>query len=204
MLRADQQSNVRALTQEIKQFVTIRLPVAGAEHATGPTVSQGCAASARAPASTACVIDLGKSHVFLANAADRISNGPHIYCPDPRRPGRMGVAENCVWVTFNRDLYAKAAITVPEIVASANTATGNIHRHSDSKFKLFHRMLAPWLKKGFDRKAEIGSLATGPERLRRVLTFLWIELPRADNSFVTNLMIALAAKNPRTTIREIC
>lgn len=58
-------------------------------------------------------------------------------------------------------------------------------------------MLAPWLNKGFDRlKAEIGRLATGPERLRRVLTFLWMELPRADNLFVTNLMIAQAAKKP--------
>lgn len=76
MLRADQQSNARALTPEIKQFVTIRLPVAGAEHAKGPSVSQGCAASARARASAACVIDLGKSHVSLAVAADRISNGP--------------------------------------------------------------------------------------------------------------------------------
>ena len=115
-----------------------------------------------------------KSCFSCDNAADRISNGPHIYCPDPRRPGRMGVAENCVWVTFNRDLYAKGGDN-----CSGNRRErqyGNWQHPPAQRLeippKLFHRMLAPWLKKGFDRKAEIGSLATGPERLRRVLTFL--------------------------------
>ncbi len=81
-----------------------------APHVTGPTVSQACATSARLIASAASAVSLGQSQRVLTLAADRISNGPHLYYPDPNGPGGMGVSENWVWDNFNNDPYAKVAM----------------------------------------------------------------------------------------------
>jgi len=91
----------------------------GATHVTGPTLSQACATSARVLASAASAIELGQSSLNLALAADRISNGPHIYYPDSSGPGGMGTTENWVWDNFNKDPYAKVAmIETAENIAS--------------------------------------------------------------------------------------
>jgi len=82
----------------------------GADRVTGPTISQACATSARLLASAGSAVSLGQSDVILALAADRISNGPHIYYPDPKGPGGMGVSENWVWDNFNNDPHAKVAM----------------------------------------------------------------------------------------------
>ena len=82
----------------------------GAEHITGPTIAQACATSARILASAGSAVSLGQNAVVLAIAADRISNGPHIYYPDPKGPGGMGISENWVWDNFNNDPHAKVAM----------------------------------------------------------------------------------------------
>lgn len=78
----------------------------GAPHVTGPTISQACATSARVIASAAAAIELSSGGLNLALGADRISNGPHIYYPDPAGPGGMGVTENWVWDNFRKDPHA--------------------------------------------------------------------------------------------------
>ncbi len=82
----------------------------GSEQTTGPTISQACATSARVLASAAASIELKSSNLSLAVAADRISNGPHMYYPDPSGPGGLGASENWVWDNFNRDPHAKVAM----------------------------------------------------------------------------------------------
>lgn len=91
----------------------------GAVHVTGPTISQACATSARVIASAASAIELGSGDLNVALAADRISNGPHIYYPDPSGPGGMGRHENWVWDNFHDDPYAKVAmVETAENIAS--------------------------------------------------------------------------------------
>ena len=91
----------------------------GAERVTGPTLSQACATSARVIASGACALELGSSARNLALAADRVSNGPTIYYPDPSGPGGIGVTEHWVWDNFNEDPHAKVAmIQTAENIAS--------------------------------------------------------------------------------------
>ena len=82
----------------------------GSEQTTGPTISQACATSARVLASAAASVELKSSDLSLALAADRISNGPHIYYPDSSGPGGLGTSENWVWDNFNRDPHAKVAM----------------------------------------------------------------------------------------------
>ena len=82
----------------------------GANHITGPTISQACATSARVLASAAAAVETKSSNLVMAAAADRISNGPHIYYPNPSAPGGLGESENWVWDNFNQDPHAKVAM----------------------------------------------------------------------------------------------
>ena len=91
----------------------------GAERVTGPTLSQACATSARVIASGASAVELGSGGRVLALAADRVSNGPTLYYPDPSGPGGRGVTEHWVWDNFNEDPHANVAMiqTAENIVA---------------------------------------------------------------------------------------
>lgn len=82
----------------------------GAPHVTGPTISQACATSARVIASAASALSLGTDGIVLALTADRVSNGPHIYYPNPAGPGGMGQTEDWVMDNFNHDPHAQVAM----------------------------------------------------------------------------------------------
>ncbi len=83
----------------------------GAESVTGPMIGQACATGA-------CVIGLAgfeleagdEERVILTITADRCSNGPHLYYPDPTGPGGKGDAEDWVWDNFGHDPFAKNAM----------------------------------------------------------------------------------------------
>jgi acetyl-CoA C-acetyltransferase len=66
----------------------------GAPHIGGPTVNQACATSARILQMAAEEIAGDASQAALVLAADRTSNGPHIYYPNPRGPGGTGRHED--------------------------------------------------------------------------------------------------------------
>jgi acetyl-CoA acetyltransferase family protein len=76
----------------------------------GPTVSQACATSARCLALAAGAVATGEARVVLVVAADRTSNGPHLYYPDPHGPGGTGAREDWVLDNFGRDPFAGAAM----------------------------------------------------------------------------------------------
>ena len=82
----------------------------GAPTITGATISQACATSARVIASAAAEIELGQKSCVLGVTADRTSNGPHIYFPDPNGPGARGTSTDWVWDAFSRDPHAKNAM----------------------------------------------------------------------------------------------
>lgn len=77
----------------------------GADHLPGPTISQACATSARILSYADSEIGRGNGAV-LALATDRVSNGPHLYYPDPGGPGGAGRSEDWVLDNFERDPYA--------------------------------------------------------------------------------------------------
>lgn len=68
----------------------------GAPGLAGPTIMQACATSARVLASACGELASGLAHCVLAITADRVSNGPHLYYPDPGAPGGSGASED--WV----------------------------------------------------------------------------------------------------------
>lgn len=97
----------------------------GAASVAGPTVAQACATGARIVALAADEIARGDAGVALAVAADRVSNGPQIYYPDPGGPGGSGMQENWVLDNFARDPFAGVAMirTAENVAARAGITT---------------------------------------------------------------------------------
>jgi len=82
----------------------------GAEHVTGPMISQACATGTNSISIAAQNIETGTNKNVLVVTADRCSNGPHLVYPNPQSPGSTLDAENWVWDNFGRDPFAKNAM----------------------------------------------------------------------------------------------
>lgn len=82
----------------------------GATGATGPMIGQACATSAKCVETAAMEIENGGSGASLVVTADKCSNGPHLYYPNPAGPGGTGDQENWVWDNFGHDPYARLAM----------------------------------------------------------------------------------------------
>lgn len=90
----------------------------GAGQVTGPTLSQACATGVRCVLSCAQEIQAGLSEVALSITCDRLSNGAHLYYPNPAGPGGTGVAEDWVMDNFSYDpVTTKSMLTTAENVA---------------------------------------------------------------------------------------
>jgi len=82
----------------------------GAEHATGPVVGQACITGIMCMRMAAEDLETGFSGVTLVVAADRCSNGPHLYYPRQDKPGATGDHEDWVWDNFGHDPWAKISM----------------------------------------------------------------------------------------------
>ncbi len=91
----------------------------GAHRAGGPSINQACATSVRCLMTAAEEINSGRSGVALVQCADRLSNGPHLYYPNPRGPGGTGDTEDWVMDNFTAGdpLNGKAMVLTAENVA---------------------------------------------------------------------------------------
>jgi acetyl-CoA acetyltransferase family protein len=81
--------------------------LAGLGHVGGPTINQACATSVRCLAQAAQELESKSARTYLAATADRTSNGPHVFYPNPAGPGGTGDSENLVLDSFGHDPYAK-------------------------------------------------------------------------------------------------
>jgi len=82
----------------------------GAPHVGGPTVNQACATSARCLQMATQEVGNGMADCTLVIAADKCSNGPHLYYPNPGGPGGTGVHEDWVLDNFAKDPFARCAM----------------------------------------------------------------------------------------------
>jgi acetyl-CoA acetyltransferase len=80
--------------------------ICGLDGVTGPTINQACATSVRCLAHAAEELASEAASVYLVATADRTSNGPQMYYPDPTGPGGAGETENWVLDSFGRDPFA--------------------------------------------------------------------------------------------------
>lgn len=90
----------------------------GAHRAGGPSINQACATSVRCLMTAADEVNAGRSGVALVQCSDRLSNGPHLYYPNPRGPGGTGEPEDWVMDNFAGDpLTGKSMVVTAENVA---------------------------------------------------------------------------------------
>ena len=82
----------------------------GFEQVGGPSVAQACATSARCVAMAADEVGAGRAECVLVLTADRVSNGPQIYYPNPDGPGGNGSHESWVLDNFKQDPFARVAM----------------------------------------------------------------------------------------------
>jgi len=85
--------------------------LAGLCHLSGPTIHQACATSVRCLVEGAEELESQAASVYLAATADRTSNGPHVFYPNPTGAGGTGDSENLVLDSFSEDPYAKNSMT---------------------------------------------------------------------------------------------
>src|SRR5262245_12374922 len=88
---------------------------------TGTLVSQACATGARTLATAAAEVEVSGERTVLAIAADRCSNGPHVYYPNPLGPGGTGDKEDIVLDSFGNDPWARNSMiqTAENVAAEA-------------------------------------------------------------------------------------
>ncbi len=81
--------------------------MAGLGGVSGPTINQACATSVRCLVEGAEELSSGAARVYLAACADRTSNGPHVYYPNPGGVGGTGEHEDWVLDSFGHDPWAR-------------------------------------------------------------------------------------------------
>jgi acetyl-CoA acetyltransferase len=142
----------------------------GAEATTGPIIGQACATGARVMALAGFELEAGEDSVILAITADRCSNGPHIYYPNPLGPGGTGDKEDWVMDNFGFDPYAgNAMIETAENVAKE---AGITREEQDEMTLLRYQQYGDALKddSAFLRRYMVMPLEVKDARGRKVLS----------------------------------
>ncbi|MCH7612202.1 MAG: thiolase family protein [Candidatus Marinimicrobia bacterium] len=118
----------------------------GAEGITGPTINQACATSARVIAGAASELKSGNGNApaILCITADRTSNGPHIFYPNPMGPGGKGIAEDWVWDNFSHDPFARNTMlqTAENVANEDGISTEEQHDVALLRFQQYQDALA--------------------------------------------------------------
>lgn len=113
----------------------------GIDRVAGPTVQQACATSVRALQMASQEVALGSAQCALVIMADRQSNGPVVYYPDPGGIGGYGVTEHWVPDNMAHDPYARNPMlqTGENVAARYGISTAEQH---DLKLHRYHQYQA--------------------------------------------------------------
>jgi len=103
--------------------------MAGLEHIGGPTISMACATSVRSMLTGAQKIESGLATTAIVITADRVSNGPQIYYPNPVGSGGTGLTKNWTLDNFSCDPLGDHSMiqTAENVAKEHNITTGQQH-----------------------------------------------------------------------------
>jgi acetyl-CoA acetyltransferase len=140
----------------------------GAPEITGAIVSQACATSAASLKVAGLGVEVGGSEATLVVLADKTSNGPHVYYPNPQGPGGTGKSEDWVMDSFERDPWAKnSMIQTAEKVAKEQ----NISREEqDELTQTRYEQYKAGMEAGFFKKFMIAPYEVNPSGRKVVAT----------------------------------
>jgi AcrR family transcriptional regulator len=87
---------------------------------------------------------------------------------------------------------------IANIARTAGVAPANVYVYFHSKLEILFSIYEPWLTKQFDAlEKSLQRTAAPRQRLRKILSTLWREIPSADNGFANNMMQAISGANGR-------
>jgi acetyl-CoA acetyltransferase family protein len=160
----------------------------GLENVTGPTVQQACATSARVLQMAAIEVASGTAACALVITADRMSNGPIVYYPDPAAPGGQGISESWTLDNFADDPHAGSTMvdTAENVARRYQISTEQQHAvvlqryqqyadalADDRAFQRRYMVDVPITDGGFRKQigvlsADEGVFPTSPEKLAKL------------------------------------
>lgn len=92
---------------------------------------------------------------------------------------------------FSKRGYSDTNIT--DIARAAGVAPANLYVYFGSKLDILFSLYEPWLTRQFDElEISLRRTRNARQRLRKILSVLWQEIPSRDGGFANNLMQALA------------
>ena len=104
---------------------------------------------------------------------------------------RAAILESA-FTLFSEKGYTGA--TVPQIAAKAGVSTANVYVYFRSKLEIVFAIYEPWLREQMEAlDHELTWIRNPADRIRRLITALWREIPAANNGFTTNIMQAISA-----------
>jgi acetyl-CoA acetyltransferase len=142
----------------------------GAESITGPVIGQACATGARVVSGAAAEVEVSEQRAVLTITADRCSNGPHVYYPNPLGPGGTGDKEDWVWDNFGFDPFARNAMI--ETAENVAREAGITKEEQDEMTLLRHQQYGDALEDdmSFHRRFMVLPLEVKDARGRKVLS----------------------------------
>lgn len=116
----------------------------GATHTPGHMITQVCATGARVVFAGASEIQLGMAEQAIIVAADRCSNGPHIYYPAPKGPGGYGISEDQVTYNMMNDAIAGHSMleTAENVARKFQITTEEQHEVTLRRYEQYQAALA--------------------------------------------------------------
>jgi AcrR family transcriptional regulator len=98
-------------------------------------------------------------------------------------------------------LFAKrgyADTNIADIARSAGVAPANVYVYFRSKLEILFSLYEPWLTAHFDGlEKSLLRIGDRRQRLRKILSTLWRDIPSADNGFANTMMQAISSANGR-------
>mgnify|MGYP001024083962 CR=1 FL=1 len=116
----------------------------GLDRVAGPTIQQACATSVRALQMASHEVRDGTSQCTLLVMADRQSNGPVVYYPDPTGSGGYGITEHWVPDNMAHDPYAKNPMikTGENVAARYGFSTAQQHALKLRRYEQYQEAVA--------------------------------------------------------------
>jgi AcrR family transcriptional regulator len=97
---------------------------------------------------------------------------------------------------FSQQGYSDTNIA--NIARTAGVTPASVYVYFPSKIEILLSLYEPWLTKQLDVLEKSLRRLTDPrQRLRRILSALWRDIPSADNGFASNMIQAISAANGR-------
>jgi acetyl-CoA acetyltransferase len=119
---------------------------------TGPVINQACITGVVCVKYAAQDIEYGVAKTSFVAAADRTSNGPHLYYPSQTAPGATGQSEDWVWDNFGRDPWAGMSMiqTAENVAKEHNISRDEMDEVTQRRYEQYADALAD--DRAFQRK----------------------------------------------------